>query len=319
MPSHLVLHIGPHKTGSTAVQRMLGTNRERLAEAGIHFPEIGFAHWGQHGLARALADDAQAEAAAILDRLSRLEGRVVLSSEVFSTLAPEKVARLAESLPAGRVEIVYYQRSLVELPPRIWQEAIRHGGTETFPEHLVRMLVWAERHHLLNPVRTLDAWAGVFGRDAVRIARYAAVRDVTRDFARRFLPGVEGLVHRGGRANPGLDAVAAEAVRRANLRGGAGARIFGADGPGSALLERLRAEAAGALRSVVLSYAQTPFEGLEARLSRDWGEALGRAPGEPVFRPRRAVHAYLPSDFWADNRTLADEVDALAAACPGGG
>lgn len=38
MPIRLAVHVGPHKTGSTSVQRAVVANRLRLAEAGVWYP-----------------------------------------------------------------------------------------------------------------------------------------------------------------------------------------------------------------------------------------------------------------------------------------
>lgn len=43
----LVLHIGPHKTGTTAIQMFCERNRKLLAKAGFWYPEVGAAS-GQH-------------------------------------------------------------------------------------------------------------------------------------------------------------------------------------------------------------------------------------------------------------------------------
>jgi hypothetical protein len=45
----LVLHIGPHKTGTTAIQRFCDRNRDRLAKAGFWYPRSGSAS-AQHML-----------------------------------------------------------------------------------------------------------------------------------------------------------------------------------------------------------------------------------------------------------------------------
>ena len=38
MTIRLAVHVGPHKTGSTSVQRALAANRERLADSGVWYP-----------------------------------------------------------------------------------------------------------------------------------------------------------------------------------------------------------------------------------------------------------------------------------------
>jgi hypothetical protein len=43
----LLLHVGPHKTGSTAIQQFCERNRDRLAQAGFWYPRVGIVG-GQH-------------------------------------------------------------------------------------------------------------------------------------------------------------------------------------------------------------------------------------------------------------------------------
>lgn len=70
MPIRLAIHVGPHKTGSTSVQRALAAARERLANEGVWYPEsVGGAQWPeQHADAwRLLAEGRAGEFDAWLD------------------------------------------------------------------------------------------------------------------------------------------------------------------------------------------------------------------------------------------------------------
>lgn len=57
----VVLHIGTHKTGTTAIQRFAASKRAKLRSRGIWYPsydEIGlFVHYGHHHIAHALANE----------------------------------------------------------------------------------------------------------------------------------------------------------------------------------------------------------------------------------------------------------------------
>jgi len=57
----VVLHIGTHKTGTTAIQRFAATKRGKLRSRGLWYPsydEIGlFVHYGHHHVAHALANE----------------------------------------------------------------------------------------------------------------------------------------------------------------------------------------------------------------------------------------------------------------------
>ena len=87
----LVLHIGSHKTGTTAVQRFAAAHRAILRERGLWYPsydEIGLPeHYAHHHFAHAIADaargkfdigDAERFSAAV--RRGRRKGETVLLS-----------------------------------------------------------------------------------------------------------------------------------------------------------------------------------------------------------------------------------------------
>ena len=49
MAGRIILHAGPHKTGSTALQRALHGSRRQLAERGVIYPDRGLLNLGHHG------------------------------------------------------------------------------------------------------------------------------------------------------------------------------------------------------------------------------------------------------------------------------
>ena len=93
--ARVVLHIGTHKTGSTAVQNTFAANRRLLARHGIAYPEISRGQPAHHGLA-ALWNTAVAsheprggaEAAwdDLVRRHARAPGILLLSSEEFARI-----------------------------------------------------------------------------------------------------------------------------------------------------------------------------------------------------------------------------------------
>ena len=91
--ARVVLHIGTHKTGSTAVQHALAENRWLLARRGVAYPDIPGSSVAHHGLMSLwnpylanFAPRGGAEAAwrTLARRHARAPGVLVLSSEEFS-------------------------------------------------------------------------------------------------------------------------------------------------------------------------------------------------------------------------------------------
>ena len=121
LPDHAVLvHVGPYKTGTTAIQSSLHTHREVLAEQGVTYP--GTYHrqmrpsWALLGRSRVGEDDVPAdEWDEMVEEVRAAPGRVVISSEDFASARPEHAAKLVEDLGAERVHVLIVARRLDKL------------------------------------------------------------------------------------------------------------------------------------------------------------------------------------------------------------
>lgn len=91
--SHLVLHIGTHKTGTTALQNLLRRESDRLAKAGVIYPRLNYRHSGHHGLIAEsvqlpttyhLAGGGVSALRGLARRYARQDISLILSSEEFS-------------------------------------------------------------------------------------------------------------------------------------------------------------------------------------------------------------------------------------------
>ncbi len=106
MPNRTCLiHIGTHKTGSTALQLYLANNRTLLPAMGVYVPNYGVdpdVRVGHHALARALrSDDAETALSPLVDELQAARAPLaVISSEDFSPLAtaPQRLELLAHAI-----------------------------------------------------------------------------------------------------------------------------------------------------------------------------------------------------------------------------
>lgn len=83
-----IIHIGTHKTGSTALQRFLFVNRDQLLAKGILYPLVGVMDCAHHELAWAVRSGDQGKVDELLRAIETEAtatgvGRIVLSSEEF--------------------------------------------------------------------------------------------------------------------------------------------------------------------------------------------------------------------------------------------
>ncbi len=176
-PKSLVLHIGPHKTGSTYLQNRLLRNRDRLLSHGWNYPEYGLRQFAHHRLYHWLAGNAHAAgdvSEAGLVGLLESSPRLILSSEDFVYLRPDRVQRLKALLPDTAVQVVYFIRSPVDLWPSHWQELVRHGRDDTLLEYLATFagLTRVFEPAGMNPIAHLTKYADAFGKDALKLICY---------------------------------------------------------------------------------------------------------------------------------------------------
>ena len=181
LPGQAVLvHIGPHKTGTTTIQAAFHASRDELAVQGVLYagggrrpikavlalrgargrrdavPEIG--HWS------GLVDEARAAT-----------GRVVISNEAFADASPRTIARLVNDLGRDRIHVVATLRPFASILPSQWQQFVKGGLTASFDDWLRdvidpsdptrRKVFWRRhQHHQL-----VARWADAVGAERVTV------------------------------------------------------------------------------------------------------------------------------------------------------
>ncbi|MBX7071241.1 MAG: hypothetical protein K1X38_17800, partial [Microthrixaceae bacterium] len=129
----VLLHVGPHKTGTTAIQGALAAARPLLKRERILYPGRRLEHNRQAAAAiqRSLGWDRRRLDMAYWDTLvaqtARYSGRVVISSEDFCEADPESAARIVHDLGPDRVQVAVTLRPLEKLLPSNWQQYIKSG------------------------------------------------------------------------------------------------------------------------------------------------------------------------------------------------
>jgi hypothetical protein len=164
------LHVGAPKTGTTYLQDRLTLNARTLAEHGVHFPSRHALADPQLSQFRASIDllgqdwggppgHATGAWDALVRRIRRLEGTVVVSHETLAPAKPEHVRRALRDLRGSEVHVVYSARDLGRQVPAAWQESVKQGRTWTYRRFLRRMVQggpWFARAFDLP--RVLETW-----------------------------------------------------------------------------------------------------------------------------------------------------------------
>jgi hypothetical protein len=142
-----LLHLGPNKTGTTAIQGAFHVARERLAAHGVVYagPErqpllAALAVTGQPALRGGLQPD-MAHWKELAREAHEAGGqRVVVSSEFFAGADDAAARRIIEDLGGSRVHVVVTLRPLTRVLPSQWQQYLQNGYCMPYADWLTGVL-----------------------------------------------------------------------------------------------------------------------------------------------------------------------------------
>ena len=218
----VVLHIGTHKTGTTAIQRFAASKRSKLRSRGLWYPsydEIGlFVHYGHHHVAHAIAnengnrlsiDDARRFADYIQAKKRRDETVLISAEPFYRHLLPAEggywaerkayIDRVRTFFPSSDVKVLAIVRRQDTFARSLYQERIK----VTKYRHKFRDFLATERpsfeyyNHLRAVQRGLRQGRGP---DLRRSRRERADRRLLRPSRRSMWPDIPGRPS----ANPSL-------------------------------------------------------------------------------------------------------------------
>jgi len=157
----VLLHIGPHKTGTTTVQGAMHASRESLKAYGVHY-----AGEKAHSMAAAMAastghhlptttqgtgDD---KWRALVEEVRTENARIsVLSSEFYSETPPDRIPTLLADLGGDNVHVVITLRPLVRILGSQWQQYMQNRRSLAYDDDL-GYAGWLDQ--ILNHADTTD-------------------------------------------------------------------------------------------------------------------------------------------------------------------
>lgn len=227
----VLLHIGPHKTGTTAIQGSLAAARRELRRAGIFYPG-GQSQQRMPALAAAGRTGPAghpAPAATAFDKLAatvrKRSDRVMLSGEAFTEADDERARAIVAALGGERVHIVVTLRPLAKILASAWQQAVRSRSQLTYDEWLDAVFGRSGREvpsnfwHRHQHDELIERWLSIVGPERVAVVvasdvdRMALLRsfETLLDLPAGFLKPEETAENRG------LTAQEIELVRLLNV------------------------------------------------------------------------------------------------------
>ena len=228
-----LVHIGPHKTGTTSLQAALWRGRPAMLEQGVR--HIGPSRNPSNavrsvtGQSSPYADDTPPPIrhwrSLVKEVNAAHDPRLVISSEFFAWAKPDVIRRVVEDLGGDRVHIAVTLRSLGRVMPSMWQQNIQSGavgeldswlrGLLERPPDKPRAPFWTLHRH----DELIARWAEVVGPERVTAI---VVDDRDHQFVLRTFERLLGLrdgtleAHRD-LANRSLTLPEVEAVRAFNV------------------------------------------------------------------------------------------------------
>lgn len=167
----LFLHIGPHKTATTYLQKMFCDLRDALRERDVDYPEQGLFLYGHHEIAQELLKGTTQRLTNALQ--TSQARRVLLSSENFDGLTEAGVDKLLAAVPSDwQVKVIYCVRRPDEVLVSTWKEEVKHGHSDPLSHFLFASMLGAQRSHAINHIPLLKNFAARIGPKNVQVFSY---------------------------------------------------------------------------------------------------------------------------------------------------
>jgi len=165
----LILHIGPRKTGTTYLQRVLQQLSPSLATQGVLYPVDfrGKEDYNHVGAVNDLtfaeetrrperwSDKAGDDWSALVSAVQAFEGTVILSAEMIGGLRPPAAQRLITGLGVKDVDVVITVRDLGRIFPSSWQQHVRNTHTQDYKAYLERR---TRERGSAAPIQMQEVW-----------------------------------------------------------------------------------------------------------------------------------------------------------------
>jgi len=227
----VLLHIGPYKTGSSALQASLHQSRDALREHGVRYAGSSIRAmrpgWGVIGQTpRGRRPATEAEWLELVEETrTATESRVCVSTEDFARVGPDLVERIVRDLGRDRLHVLCVVRRLDRLLPSQWQQRAQSFKSTTYGDYLGVVLDDASDHpdHKAfwashDVATTVDRWVAQVGEDRFTlVVADEADRDLLPRTVEQMLGLPDGMVTPEPGRNASLSLNAIEVLRRVNV------------------------------------------------------------------------------------------------------
>ncbi len=171
----IYVHIGTHKTGTTAIQKFLFTNEDILREKGFLYPCSGrpeFPPFGQHKLAWSIKTNNSQKIDSEWNNLEqeiaekKIEN-IIISAEDFSTFDVKQIETLKQRLSNYKVKIIVYLRRQDRFLESLYLTTVANGRYSKNLKSFVLKRQWRCDYYKL-----LQSWQKSFGKNNLIVKVY---------------------------------------------------------------------------------------------------------------------------------------------------
>lgn len=232
--ARVVLHVGSPKTGTTFLQNVVWSQRDRALAQGLLLPLDRFddhylASLDLRGLAGRPVHPPRAVGmwARTVDEVAAHGGTSLISHELFAAATAEQATRAVRDLEdrGAEVHVVLTARDLVRQLTAEWQEHVKHRSTKTLGDFVDEVRSDAERRSWFWLVQdfaaVLERWGALLPRERVHVITVPPPGTPPGELWRRFaeLLGLDAdsFETELPRSNTSLGLEQAELLRQVNV------------------------------------------------------------------------------------------------------
>ena len=206
-----LVHIGPHKTGTTTLQGAFHAARRKVERQGVHYASP---NRQAKQAARAVAGRPSAYIGGrvpaeahwlklVADVEASTAKRILISAEGFADAGPAAARRMIDDLDPALVHVVATLRPLARILPSQWQQYVQNGLARTYDDWLQAIFEGPDRAgspsfwHRHRHDALIARWAEIVGPENVTVV---VVDDRDHEASLRTFERLLGL--RGGTLQP---------------------------------------------------------------------------------------------------------------------
>lgn len=219
----LIIHIGAHKTGTTALQSAFASHMRELRTQGVLYPKTNWYHFSQHRLAFAVKGRRDSNKNDIPDLLNEVnilnreiskskQSKIFISSEEFFSCPQDKIRQMADMLAVDCVEIIATIRRPDELLLSIYNQNAKQCGNKFSKSLQVFTKSPRTLHKDMLQYDCIKNWCNVFGKENLHLIQYEAGSTIDQVCAYLGIPAEilgTGMIQ----ANKSVPGIVAEIMR----------------------------------------------------------------------------------------------------------